>query len=54
MADKGRRSGKRGSGEGRSGPGPFGRVVLILLLVGLVWLVGKGVLTLWRMLSTGL
>lgn len=54
MADKGRRSGKRGSGEGRSGRSPFGRVVLILLLVGVVWLVGKGVLTLWRMLSAGL
>lgn len=54
MGGKVRHSGKRGSGERRGRTGPFGPVLLILLLVGLVWLVGKGVLTLWRMLSAGL
>ena len=53
MAGKGRHSAKRGSGERRGSAGPFGQVLLILLLLGLVWLVGKGVLYLWRMVSAG-
>jgi cytochrome b len=49
-----RHRGKSDRREARAWQNPIGRVVLIVLLAGLLWLVGKGVLTLWRMLSTGL
>jgi len=49
-----RSRGKIDAGETRGGPNPMARVLLIVLLAGLVWLVGKGLLTLWRMLSAGL
>jgi len=54
MPPEGRHNANSGGGKPRDRLSPIGRVLMIVLLVGLLWLVGKGILALWRILSAGL